>query len=242
MRVHPSNFRVIGFTAGVEPAALAQLAHDRDLLLIDDIGSGCLLDTRRFGMSEEPTPQASLKAGADLVLFSGDKLLGGPQAGIIAGRKDLIATLRRHPLARALRMDKASIAGLNATLLHYVRGDALQKVPVWRMISTPIDEIERRARLWEQTLGDGANVIEGRSMVGGGSLPEEGVPTCLLAIEASKDDTLVALAGRLRRYDPPVIGRIEQDRFLLDPRTVAPTEDGALLEAVSAVLASQNAT
>ncbi len=236
MRVHSSNFRIIGFTAGVEPMELAKLAHERDLLLLDDIGSGCLLDTRPFGMSEEPTPQASLRAGADLVLFSGDKLLGGPQAGIIAGRRDLIATLKRHPLARALRMDKASIAGLNATLSHYVRGDALQRIPIWRMISMSLEEIEGRARDWQKALGNRATVIEGRSMVGGGSLPEESVPTVLLAIEAHTADELIALARRLRLGVTPVIGRIEHDRLLLDPRTVAPSEDGMFLDAVRAAL------
>ena len=143
MRVHESNFRVIGFTESVSIDELAPLARERGVLSMDDLGSGCLLDPRPYGLAAEPTPQASLRAGADLVLFSGDKLLGGPQAGIIVGRKDLIATLRRHPLARALRLDKTSIAGLNATLLHYVKGEATREVPVWRMISMPLEDIER---------------------------------------------------------------------------------------------------
>ena len=237
MRVHSSNFRVIGFTAGVEPAELAALAHERGLLLLDDIGSGCLLDTRQFGMSEEPTPQSSLKAGSDLVLFSGDKLLGGPQAGIVAGRGDLIASLRRHPLARALRMDKASIAGLNATLLHYARGDALRSIPIWRMIAAPIEEIQRRARGWTKAIGERASVIDGRAMVGGGSLPEESVATALVSVAAASPEELIALARRLRQGDPAVVGRIEHDRLMLDPRTVAPAEDEALLQAIAAALA-----
>ncbi|HWC28667.1 MAG TPA: L-seryl-tRNA(Sec) selenium transferase, partial [Dehalococcoidia bacterium] len=172
MRVHASNFRVIGFVESTSLAELAGLARRRGLLLLDDLGSGCLLDTRPYGLIEEPTPQQSLRDGADLVLFSGDKLLGGPQAGIIAGKRELIATLRRHPLARALRMDKSNIAALNATLLHYVKGEAEREVPVWRMIATPLSEVTARARRWARLVGEGATVVDGRSMVGGGSLPE----------------------------------------------------------------------
>jgi len=153
LRVHASNFRIIGFTASPSIQDLARLAHEHSLLLLDDIGSGCLLDTTRFGLAAEPTVRESLAAGADLTLFSGDKLLGGPQAGVIAGRQGLIDQLRRHPLARAMRMDKASIAGLTATLLHYIRDEALDRVPVWRMISMPLPDIERRARRWARAIG-----------------------------------------------------------------------------------------
>ena len=182
MRVHASNFKVIGFTASVSIEEMVQLAHERGLLLIDDLGSGCLLDTTQFGLAAEPAPQESIAAGADIVLFSGDKLLGGPQAGIIAGRRELVERLRKHPLSRALRLDKASIAGLAATLDHYLRGEALREVPVWRMISMPVEDIARRARRWARAAGNGAQVIDGRSMVGGGSLPEESLPTRLVAI------------------------------------------------------------
>ncbi len=235
MRVHSSNFRVIGFTESASLPDLARLAHDKGLLLLDDLGSGCLLDTRAYGMVPEPTPQESLRDGADLVLFSGDKLLGGPQAGIIAGKAELIAVLRRHPLARAVRLDKASIAGLNATLLHYARGEAVEKVPVWRMVALPVEAIERRARRWARSLGEGAAVIEGRSVVGGGSLPGESLPTKLVAIAATDVD---ALAKRLRLAETPVIGRVEHDRLLLDPRTVDPRDDATLLRVVLAALAS----
>src|SRR5438132_2243080 len=146
MRVHASNFRIVGFAVSPSIHELGSVAEKRGVLLIDDIGSGCLLDTTQFGLVPEPTVGESLAAGADLVLFSGDKLLGGPQAGVIVGKSELIAQLRRHPLARAVRMDKASIAGLTATLHHYLRGEALSKVPVWRMIATPRAEVERRAR------------------------------------------------------------------------------------------------
>jgi len=241
MRVHASNFRLTGFTHSVPLAELAALAHQRSLLLFDDLGSGCFLDTRPFGLSKEPTPQESLAAGADLVLFSGDKLLGGPQAGIILGRQDLVSTLRRHPMARAVRLDKTSIAGLAATLLHYLRGEALSKVPVWRMISAPLPDLERRAHRWTRAcrrVGLPARVVEGRSMVGGGSLPEESLPTHLLALGGDGSLDVQALARRLRTGDPPLIGRIEQDTLLLDPRTVDPRQDRLLLKALHAALAA----
>ncbi|HEX5369646.1 MAG TPA: L-seryl-tRNA(Sec) selenium transferase, partial [Dehalococcoidia bacterium] len=235
MRVHSSNFRVIGFTESAEPADMARLAHERGMLLLDDLGSGCLLDTRAYGMLPEPTPQDSLRDGADLVLFSGDKLLGGPQAGIIAGKAELVAALRRHPLARAVRMDKASIAGLNATLQHYARGEAVEKVPVWRMVALPIEVIERRARRLARSMGEVASVVDGRSVVGGGSLPGESLPTKLAAIAAPDVD---ALARRLRLARTPVIGRVEHGRLLLDPRTVDPRDDVELLRLLREALAS----
>jgi len=245
MRVHASNFRIIGFTESPSIEDLGRLAHaqtgsrpgERGLLLIDDIGSGCLLKTADFGLAPEPTVQQSLAAGAGLVLFSGDKLLGGPQAGVIAGRGDLVEQLRRHPLARAVRMDKAGIAGLTATLVHYLRGEALQKVPVWRMISMPLAGIQRRARRWASALGGPARLVEGRSMVGGGSLPEESLPTRLVAI-AGDGAYVTGLAGQLRTGDPPVVARIERDALLFDPRTVDPVDDRRLIAAVRAALAA----
>jgi L-seryl-tRNA(Ser) seleniumtransferase len=231
MRVHESNFRVIGFTESVSIDDLAPLARERCVLSMDDLGSGCLLDPRVYGLASEPTPQGSLRAGADLVLFSGDKLLGGPQAGIIIGRKDLIATLRRHPLARALRLDKTSIAGLNATLLHYVKGEATREVPVWRMISMPLAEIDERASRWSGEIGADSHVVDGLSMVGGGSLPGESLPTRLLSVPAGRrpvDD----LVRALRTGRTAVVGRIEHDELRFDPRTVDPREDEALIAAV----------
>ena len=239
MRVHASNFRLTGFAHSVPLSELAGLAHQRSLLLIDDLGSGCLLDTRPFGLAAEPTPQESLAAGADLVLFSGDKLLGGPQAGIVIGKRDLVSTLRRHPLARAVRLDKTSVAGLAATLLHYLRGEAQAAVPVWRMIAAPLSDLERRARRWSRAcrrVGAPAQVMDGRSMVGGGSLPEESLPSRLLALGGDGALDVDALARRLRTGDPPVVGRIERDTLLLDPRTVDPRQDRMLVEAVTAAL------
>jgi L-seryl-tRNA(Ser) seleniumtransferase len=241
MRVHTSNFRLTGFTHSVPLAELAVLAHQRSLLLFDDLGSGCLLDTRPFGLSAEPTPQESLAAGADVVFFSADKLLGGPQAGIVLGRQDLMSALRRHPMARTARLDKTSIAGLAATLLHYLRGEALTKVPVWRMIAAPLADLDRRAHRWARVCrqaGLPARVVEDRSMVGGGSLPEESLPTRLLALGGGGSADVEALARRLRTSDPPVLGRIEQDTLLLDPRTVDPHQDRILLKALRAALAS----
>jgi L-seryl-tRNA(Ser) seleniumtransferase len=232
MRVHTSNFRVTGFTEQPQLRDLARVAHERDLLLLDDIGSGCLLDVRRFGLAAEPAVGESMAAGADLCLFSGDKLLGGPQAGIIAGRAELVDTLRRHPLARAVRMDKASIAALHATLLHYLRGEALTHIPVWRMIAMPLAEIEARARAWVGVVR-GSSVIAGRSMIGGGSLPEESLPTKLLAVEDA-GARLTQIARALRLGDPAVVARIEGGKLLLDPRTVDPAQDGAIVKALSA--------
>jgi L-seryl-tRNA(Ser) seleniumtransferase len=177
LRVHPSNFRVIGFTAEPGLEELAALARERDVLLLDDLGSGCLLETRQFGMAHEPMVQESVSGGADLAMFSGDKLLGGPQAGIIVGRGDLVSALRRHPLARALRVDRMTIAALNATLLAYVEGTATGELPIWRMLAMPLAAVRRRARRWAAAAAGQASVVRSRSMVGGGSLPGEGVET-----------------------------------------------------------------
>jgi L-seryl-tRNA(Ser) seleniumtransferase len=231
LRVHSSNFRIIGFTAFPDLTELAALAHDRGVLLLDDVGSGCLLPVEPYGLAHEPTVQESVAGGADVTFFSGDKLLGGPQAGVVVGRRELVQRLRGHPLARAVRMDKASIAGLAATLLHYLRGEALAEIPVWRMIATPLGSLEERASAWAEALGPGATTAPGRSVVGGGSLPEETLPTVLLALRPRSPSEA---AARLRRHQPPVVSRIERDRLLLDPRTVAPDEDSALVEAVRA--------
>jgi len=198
----------------------------------NDLGSGALLDTSAYGLAHEPTLQESVAQQAALVSASGDKLLGGTQAGLIVGRANLIAKLKRHPLTRALRVDKITIAGLQATLLHYLKGEAEEKVPVWQMMATPIEAIEERATAWAEKLteaGVAARVVDGRSTVGGGSLPGETLPTRLVAIQTDSPDEL---ARRLRAGDPPVIGRIEDDLFLLDPRTVLAEEDGGLMEAI----------
>ena len=227
VRAHASNYRVIGFTASVPLAELAALAHAHGLHLLDDLGSGALLDTSSFGLAKEPMPQESLAAGADLVLFSGDKLLGGPQAGLIIGRAELIERLKRHPLARAIRVDKMTLAALYATLDHYRKGEALQKVPVWRMIAMPPDEIRARAESWAaQVAGE---VVRARSTVGGGSLPGETLPTWAFAPRVERPN---AAAARLRTFDPPIIARVAEDRLLLDPRTVFPDQDPLVVAAL----------
>lgn len=237
LRVHRSNFAIVGFTTQPPLAELAQLAHQRGVLLIDDLGSGCLLDTTQFGLAHEPTVQESLAAGADLALFSGDKLLGGPQAGVIAGRADLVAALRRHPLARALRVDKLTIAALNGTLQAYVEGTALQEIPVWRMIAEEPGPIRRRARRWVRAAGEAGSLVPGESMVGGGSLPGASRPTWCAAIRAPGGATV--LAARLRGGRPPVVGRIEDEAVLLDPRTVPPAMDRIVEKAIADALALQ---
>jgi L-seryl-tRNA(Ser) seleniumtransferase len=236
LRVHSSNFRVVGFTHEPTLRDTARVAREHGLLLIDDVGSGCLVDVTQFGLAPEPVVQESITAGADLVLYSGDKLLGGPQAGIIAGRRELIESLQRHPLMRALRPDKSTIAGLQATLLHYVRGEHLSNVPVWRMITVTTDDLNRRATEWARAVGDAAKVIDGESMIGGGSLPGQGLPTRLLAV-AGDGGRLTEVSQRLRLGDPAVVARIDSGHLLLDPRTVEPEDDEALLAVLRSSMA-----
>jgi L-seryl-tRNA(Ser) seleniumtransferase len=238
MRVHHSNFRLIGFTHEPELAELVALAEEYDLLFFDDLGSGTLLDTLPYGLAHEPTIQESVAAGATLVTCSGDKLLGGPQAGIILGRADLIGRLKEFPLTRALRVDKTTLAGLQATLRHYLLGEAAEKVPVWRMISQDEVSLDRRAKAWVRKLkglGVRARVVDGCSTVGGGSLPGETLPTRLVALEVESPD---AVAAQLRTGDPAVIGRIEEDRLVLDPRTVLLEQEPMLWQAVPAAIAA----
>jgi L-seryl-tRNA(Ser) seleniumtransferase len=172
--------------------------------------------------------QESLAAGSDLVCFSGDKLLGGPQAGILTGRSDLIAKIKKHPLARAVRADKLCLAALSATLAHYLKDEAEREIPVWRFLAQTPEQLERRASAWAAALGRG-EVLEGKSTVGGGSLPEETLPTRLFALNVRQPNAALA---RLRQADPPVIAYIENDRVLLDPRTVLPEQEDDLLRAL----------
>ncbi len=234
LRVHPSNFQVVGFTAEPSLDELAEVARTKGVLLIDDLGSGCLVETRAYGLAHEPTVQESLLAGAHLALFSGDKLLGGPQCGIIAGRGELVAELRRHPLARALRVDKVTIAALNATLMQYVAGRQDTGVPVWEMLRRDPAALRRRARRWARAAGGAGAVVPSITMVGGGSLPGQGVPTWCAEIRHSAGAD--AVARELREHQPPVIGRIENGSVLLDPRTVEPSEDRLVEAAVTSVL------
>jgi L-seryl-tRNA(Ser) seleniumtransferase len=231
LRAHRSNFRIIGFTTEPSLAELASLARRVGIPLVDDLGSGSLLDTSRFGLGHEPMVQESLAQGADLVCFSGDKLLGGPQAGIIVGRADLIAKLKKHPLARAIRADKLCLAGLSATLTHYLKDEAAQEVPIWRMIAMSVEQIRERAQNWVEVIGHG-EVINGESTVGGGSLPGETLPTFTLALRVRSPNRFIA---RLRESHPAIIARLEDDRVVLDPRTVLPEQEGALLDGLRRV-------
>jgi L-seryl-tRNA(Ser) seleniumtransferase len=233
VRAHHSNFRIIGFTSEPPVVEIAALAHQKGVPLLDDLGSGVLLDTARFGLAHEPTVQESLAAGADLVCFSGDKLLGGPQAGIVVGRADLVTRMKKHPLARALRADKLCLAGLSATLLHYLKDEAEREIPIWRMMAAAPADLAARAQQWAAVVGAGL-VLPGLSTVGGGSLPEETLPTFLLALDVARPN---AFLDRLRASSPPVIARVENNRVVLDPRSVLPEEEAALLGVVGQTLA-----
>ncbi len=233
LRIHASNFKIVGFTEQPSLSEMRTVADEEGALLLDDLGSGCLLDTTRYGLSPEPTVQDSLADGADLAFFSGDKLLGGPQAGLIVGRAELVAKIGSHPLARAVRPDKTTIAGLAATLRHYLLGEAETQIPVWRMIAVPLDALDQRATGWRDAIGSGA-VIEGRSMIGGGSLPGESLPTRALAL--TPGDGANRLADRLRTGEPAVVARVEHDSLRLDPRTVDPSEDEAVIGALQRAL------
>lgn len=232
LRVHRSNFQVTGFTARPELGELATLAREHSILLLDDLGSGCLVETADYGIEHEPTVRESLDGGAELTLFSGDKLLGGPQAGLIVGRGELVETLRRHPLARALRVDKLTIAALNATLMAYVAGTEREEIPVWSMLALEREQLEPRARVWAEA-GEG-RVVESRSMIGGGSAPGAGRPTWCAALGAERGAEW--LAGALREADPAIIARVEAGETLLDPRTVAERDDGHVSATITALL------
>ncbi len=246
LKAHASNFRVEGFTAGVDERDLVELGVKTGIPVLHDVGSGAILATERYGLAHEPTPQESIAAGVGLVFFSGDKLLGGPQAGIVVGKRELVSQMERHPLARAVRIDKMSLASLTATLIHFLSGDAESKVPVWRMISAPPEVIRARAQAWSDQVssatGTESEVLPARSAVGGGSLPGETLPSWVLAVSPTGTVTSPeALLALLRRQDAPVIGRIEGDTVRLDPRTVLPEQDDALVEALAIALNSGHA-
>jgi L-seryl-tRNA(Ser) seleniumtransferase len=227
LRVHPSNFRVVGFTERPELAELVALAREHHLPLIEDLGSGCLVDLAPMGIRDEPPAGASLKAGVDVVTFSGDKLLGGPQAGILTGKKSWLEKIRKNPLYRALRVDKLTIAALEATIGLYLRGD-LKAIPALRMIQMAPEEIGRRAEALAKRIrsrpGVTAEVCDGESVVGGGSTPGQSLATKLVAVVPA-GASAQELEALLRRNSPPIIARVERDRVLLDLRTVPENED-----------------
>ena len=237
LRVHLSNFVQTGFVEAPDPAALAETAHRHGALVVDDLGSGALLPTERVGLAHEPMPRERLAAGADLVTFSGDKLVGGPQAGLIVGRRDLIAKLRIDPLARAMRPDKTILAAVAATLALYRAGRAMGEIPVWRMLSTPVDALRARAEALVATLPDGSGeVVELESAVGGGSLPGQVLPSIGIALAAASGRDAADLLTELRTGEPCVVARIERELVVLDLRTVMPRDDPALAAAITSAL------
>ena len=229
LKVHPSNFVVEGFTHVPELAEMVAVGNKHGVPVINDLGSGCLVDTRKYGLEQEPKAQDSVSDGAALTLFSGDKLLGGPQAGLIAGEKQWVDLIAKHPLARAVRIDKMSLSAIASTLVSYIKSAHEEEIPIWKMISMSEATIARRVAKW-QTESSIGEVHRSRSAVGGGSLPGQTLPTMVLTIDPSVSADW--FAARLRRAPVAVIARIENDQILLDPRTVLPTQDYAVVEAI----------
>jgi len=238
LRVHASNFKVTGFVARPDDRQLASLAHERGVAFIHDLGSGTFLDTARHGLAREQTVPEAIAAGADVVTFSGDKLLGGPQAGIAVGRAEPIAALRAHPLMRALRPDKLTLAALVATLELYRDGRAPDEIPVWRMIGEPVAALAKRGRSVAERLaaaGIPCAVVETESTVGGGSLPEETQPSRAVALDASLGSA-TEVAARLRRARPAVVTRVVDGHVALDLRAVLPEDDVLLADTIANAL------
>lgn len=237
LKVHRSNFRMEGFTEEASLDELAGVAREAGVPLLHDLGSGLLADPAALGLPPEPTPRESVAAGADLVLFSGDKLLGGPQAGLIAGTSDLVSRLRTSPLTRALRVDKGTLAALEATLrLYRDPSEALREIPVLRMLATPLGELRARVEALRDRVaagtpagGYGFQVVEGEGRVGGGTYPGHPLPSWVLRITG---EGAPGLARRLRNGTPPVVARVEDDALLLDLRTADPAQDGEVAEAL----------
>ena len=232
MRAHQSNFRIIGFTSEPNLPDIVEVAHRNNVAVMDDLGSGSFIDTAKYGLKHEPTIQESISSGVDLVSFSGDKLLGGPQAGILLGKKRLIDRIKKHPLARAVRADKICLAALSATLMHYIREEADREIPIWQMIAAPASAIKIRAQQWRDHLQMG-KVQKSKSTVGGGSLPEETLETYVLSLTINKPDQFLL---KIRKLTPPIIARIEEDEVVFDPRTVFVNDDGIFLESLSKIL------
>jgi L-seryl-tRNA(Ser) seleniumtransferase len=236
LNVHHSNFKIIGFTVEPTLTELTALGEGYGIPVMNDLGSGALLDTAPYGLAHEPTIQESIAAGVSLVTASGDKLLGGPQAGLILGRAEIIERLKKHPLIRTFRVDKTTLAGLQATLLAYLENKAVEEIPVWRMIAASKATLNRRAKKWQRALaqvGRQSSVIDTFSAVGGGSLPGQQLPTRALALQT---DSPNAVAATLRTATPPVIARVEDEQLILDPRTVLPEQDAALAQILQVTL------
>ncbi len=241
LKVHTSNYRILGFTQAVSGEELAGLAHQHDIPVLEDLGSGLLIDLTSYGLPREPTVREALQTGIDLVTFSGDKLLGGPQAGIIVGKREVLDKLRKHPMARALRIDKLTLAALEATLRLYLDPNkALAQIPTLQMLSQPASALRERCEALlpalHAMLADAADcaIIEATATVGGGALPLAELPGWVIAL-TPKGLSLNEMTTRLRSCEPPVVGRIQDDRFLIDPRTLGTADEGLLLEALQQV-------
>ncbi len=245
LKVHTSNFQIVGFTSEVKLEDLVKLGREHSLPVMEDLGSGCLVDLSKFGLTREPTVQEAVRTGVDVVTFSGDKLLGGPQAGIILGKKEVIEKIRENPLNRALRIDKLTLAALESTLRLYMEGEAvLEKIPTLRMLTLAPGEIESRAKrlyngLKKESSGTFlAEIRDDNSRVGGGALPLQGLPTKAIAIKPVYV-SVESLEESLRRYDPPIIARIDDGRLLMDVRTLQEGESEIVEEAIKSILVSQ---
>ncbi|HVO84732.1 MAG TPA: L-seryl-tRNA(Sec) selenium transferase [Syntrophobacteria bacterium] len=243
LKVHASNYQITGFTAEVDLVTLVALGRAHNLPVMEDLGSGCFVDLSRFGLRGEPVVQDSVRSGADVITFSGDKLLGGPQAGIILGRKEIMERLRRSPLTRALRVDKFTLAALEATLRLYREEEtAVRGIPTLRMIALDVDTLATRAQILaeriREVVGSGVEVavVDGASQVGGGALPVQNLPSKLVAL-ASRRLSAARLEGIFRGNRPPIIGRVEQERFLLDVRTLQPGDDEVIVAAAARLVA-----
>ena len=242
LKVHTSNFRILGFTAEVPIKDLVALGQAKGVPVMEDLGSGCFIDLSRYGMESEPTVQEAVQAGVDVVTFSGDKLMGGPQAGILLGEEKTLDLLKKNPLNRALRIDKLTLAGLESTLRAYLDSDQVLKIlPALSMLTCPLDELAGRAKKLQRKMIKGLSsscqitLKEERSQVGGGAMPLQTLPTRVLALRPF-GISAAALEERLRRSDPPVIARVKEEEVLLDLRTVAKEEEESLLEAVRRAL------
>ena len=239
LMVHTSNFKITGFTHSADISDLVKLSSSKGLPIIQDLGSGTLIDTRDFNLDYEPTIQDSIKSGIDLVLFSGDKLLGGPQAGIIVGKKKYLDLIKKHPIARAIRIDKLNLTALSSTLLHYIKDEAIDKIPVWKMISADIESLKARVIDWQNKITIESNIIEGQSTIGGGSLPGQILPTYLLSISGLKIDCGVnEFFNKLLNNKFPIVARIEKNNIIFDPRTVLGNEDSKLIDGINSVYAN----
>ena len=236
LMVHTSNFKITGFTHSADISDLVKLSSSKGLPIIQDLGSGTLIDTRDFNLDYEPTIQDSIKSGIDLVLFSGDKLLGGPQSGIIVGKKKYLDLIKKHPIARAIRIDKLNLTALSSTLLHYIKDEAIDKIPVWKMISADIESLKARVIDWQNKITIESNIIEGQSTIGGGSLPGQILPTYLLSISGLKIDCGVnEFFNKLLNNKFPIVARIEKNNIIFDPRTVLGDEESKLIDGINSV-------